>query len=123
MQALKDAHSKEKEHLNKEKDELMKQLSGTQNHDLEKELLKYKIKEQYQEESKTQAREIIRFQGEIKLAEKQIETLQVELTSEKRKEICVERLENVQKTLKAYKYRYYSWSNGCKSGTFSVGAI
>ena len=108
MQALKDAHSKEKEHLNKEKDELMKQLSGTQNHDLEKELLKYKIKEQYQEESNTQAREIIRFQGEIKLAEKQIETLQVELTSEKRKEICVERLENVQKTLKAYKYRYYS---------------
>ena len=86
MQALKDAHSKEKEHLNKEKDELMKQLSGTQNHDLEKELLKYKIKEQYQEESNTQA----------------------ELTSEKRKEICVERLENVQKTLKAYKYRYYS---------------
>lgn len=46
MQALKDAHSKEKEHLNKEKDELMKQLSGTQSHDLEKELLKYKIKEQ-----------------------------------------------------------------------------
>jgi hypothetical protein len=25
--------------------------------------------------------------------------------------------------LKAYNYRYYSWSNGCKSGTFSVGAI